>query len=60
MTSQDNGTVEFNVSLTAAESVRSDIFFAFAAKKLPIVEMRRREYSLEDIFMSLVDNKDKK
>ncbi len=60
VTSQDNGTVEFNVSLTAAESVRSDIFFAFAAKKLPIVEMRRREYSLEDIFMSLVDNKDNK
>ena len=58
--SERDGTAEFSVSVSSAESARQDIFFAFAAKKLPIVEMRQREYSLEDIFMSLVDSKDKK
>ena len=58
--SERDGTAEFSVSVSSAESARQDIFFAFAAKKMPIVEMRQREYSLEDIFMSLVDSKDKK
>lgn len=54
---ENGGTVEFSVSLSGAESAKQDIFFAFAAKRIPIVEMRRREYSLEDIFMSLVEKK---
>ncbi|MEE3404160.1 MAG: ATP-binding cassette domain-containing protein [Acutalibacteraceae bacterium] len=58
--SEQDGTVEFSVSVSSAGNARSDIFFAFAAKKLPLIEIRRRDYSLEDIFMSLVDNKDKK
>jgi ABC-type multidrug transport system, ATPase component len=57
--SENDGTAEFSVSLSYSEHARQDIFFAFAAKKIPIVEMKRREYSLEDIFMSLVDKKDK-
>ena len=55
--SEKNGEVEFSVTLSGVESARQDIFFAMAAKKLPIIEMKQREYSLEDIFMSLVDKK---
>ena len=53
--SEKDGEVEFSVTLSGVESARQDIFFAMAAKKLPIIEMKQREYSLEDIFMSLVD-----
>lgn len=53
--SENDGTAEFIVELSGADSARQDIFFAMAAKKLPVIEMRQREYSLEDIFMSLVD-----
>ncbi len=55
--SEKDGEVEFSVTLSGVESARQDIFFAMAAKKLPIIEMKQREYSLEDIFMSLVDKK---
>ena len=55
--SEKDGEVEFSVTLSGVESARQDIFFAMAAKKLPIVEMKQRDYSLEDIFMSLVDKK---
>ena len=50
-----DGVKEYSVSLSAAENAREEIFFAFAAKKVPIVEMKTAEYSLEDIFMSLVN-----
>jgi ABC-type multidrug transport system, ATPase component len=53
--SEKDGTAEFSVTISSADSARQDIFFAMAAKKLPIIEMKQREYSLEDIFMSLVD-----
>ena len=53
--SENGGAVEFSVTVSSSETARQDIFFAMAARKLPIVEMRQREYSLEDIFMSLVD-----
>lgn len=49
-----DGVQEYSVSLSAAENAREEIFFAFAARKVPIVEMKTAEYSLEDIFMSLV------
>lgn len=49
-----DGVKEYSVSLSAAENAREEIFFAFAAKKVPIVEVKTAEYSLEDIFMSLV------
>ena len=55
--SEKEGTAEFSVTISSAESARQDIFYAMAAKKLPIIEMRQREYSLEDIFLSLVDKK---
>ena len=55
--SSENGAVEYSVSVTSANNVREEIFFAFAAKKIPIVEMKNTEHSLEDIFMSLVDKK---
>ena len=55
--SEQGGISEFSVTVFSSESARQDIFFAMAAKKIPIVEMRQRDYSLEDIFMSLVDNK---
>ncbi len=45
---------EFTVQLDASEQAREEIFFAFAGKKTPIVELKTAEYSLEDIFMSLV------
>lgn len=53
----DGDVQEFSVSISPSESARADIFFAFAAKKIPIIEMKTTEYSLEDIFMSLVDKK---
>lgn len=56
--SSSGGVQEYSVTLSSAENAREEIFFAFAAKKVPIIEMKTAEYSLEDIFMSLV-NKDK-
>lgn len=53
----DGDVQEFSVRISPSENARADIFFAFAAKKIPIVEMKTTEYSLEDIFMSLVDKK---
>lgn len=53
----NDGIQEYSVSITRSDKARSEIFFAFAAKKIPIVEMKTTEYSLEDIFMSLVDKK---
>ena len=55
--SEKDGSAEFSVTISSAGSARQDIFYAMAAKKLPIIEMRQREYSLEDIFLSLVDRK---
>lgn len=51
----ESGVPEYTISITPSEDARSEIFFAFAAKKIPIVEMKSTEYSLEDIFISLVD-----
>ena len=53
-----DGAQEYLVNLSSSENAREEIFFAFASKKVPIIEMKTAEYSLEDIFMSLV-NKDK-
>ena len=50
----------YSLTLAPSESARSDLFFAFAARKIPIVEMKSAEYSLEDIFLSLVGSKNKK
>lgn len=52
-----DGIQEYFVSITQSDKARSDIFFAFASKKIPIVEMKTTEYSLEDVFMSLVGKK---
>lgn len=56
--SPSDGVQEYSVTLNSAENAREEIFFAFAAKRVPIIEMKTAEYSLEDVFMSLV-NKDK-
>lgn len=53
----ESNVLEYTVSITPSEDARSEIFFAFAAKKIPIIEMKSTEYSLEDIFISLVDKK---
>ena len=53
--SEKDGAAEFSVTVSGVGNAREDIFFAMASKKLPIIEMKQREYSLEDIFMSLVD-----
>ncbi len=52
-----DGACQYAVSLSSAENARDEIFFAFAAKKIPIIEMKNAEYSLEDIFISLVEKK---
>lgn len=55
--SSDARTQEYTVFLSGEEKARENVFFAFAAKKIPIVEFKSAEFSLEDIFLSLV-NKD--
>ena len=59
-TDADGDTKAYSLTLTPSESARSELFFAFSARKIPIVEMKSAEYSLEDIFISLVNQKDKK
>ncbi len=39
---------------SGSRDARDDVFFAFAEKRLPIIEMYTRESSLEDIFLSLI------
>lgn len=55
--SYDGGVHEYSLNVTPSDSARAEIFFAFAAGKIPIVEMKTADYSLEDIFMSLVTKK---
>lgn len=47
-----------HVTLKTAKDrdVRDDIFYAFAEKRLPIIEMAYRVLTLEDIFLKLTDD----
>lgn len=59
-TDTDGNAKVYSLTLSPSESARSELFFAFASRKIPIVEMKNAEYSLEDIFISLVNTKNKK
>ena len=38
--------------------MREDVFFAFAAARLPILELRPRTATLEQVFLDLTDDND--
>ena len=50
------GTVEARVLSTPGGDPREAIFFAFAEKKFPILQMNRQILTLEDIFLRLTED----
>jgi ABC-2 type transport system ATP-binding protein len=49
----ETGTVEFLVESEKGSDIRQEIFAAFAAKKLPLIGMRVKNATLEEIFLEL-------
>ena len=54
---KEAGYTVLSVALRGEEDLREALFFAFAAKNLPIVEMTTVHSSLEDIFLELTGSK---
>lgn len=52
---RDGGCVKVKVTSKGDEDIREEIFFALADAKLPIMEMRPEQKSLEDIFLELTE-----
>ena len=46
------------LSIASDRDVREDVFFAFAAARLPILELRPRTATLEQVFLDLTDDND--
>ena len=46
------------LSVASERDVREDVFFAFAAARLPILELRPRTATLEQVFLDLTDDND--
>ena len=54
---EEDGTASYSLRVSPDDGTRAEIFFAFAGKKMAIVEMKPAAYSLEDVFISLVGKK---
>ncbi|MBO4373592.1 MAG: ABC transporter ATP-binding protein [Lachnospiraceae bacterium] len=54
-----DGTTDVMISCPAGNDIREQIFFAFAAASVPILEMKSITDSLEDIYLTLTENSDK-
>lgn len=54
--SSAKGIIEFTVATSDAKDIRDELFFAFADKKLPIIEMTRSTASLEEVFLNLTSD----
>lgn len=54
---KENGQIDFIVDIQTDTDAREEIFFAFAKAGMPILGMDTVEFSLEDIFLRLTDNK---
>ena len=50
------GAVQLIVTVSTADDLRDDIFFAMAEKKYAVISMEQKEMSLESIFLSLTDD----
>jgi len=48
-----DNTVKLTVESSADKDVRKDMFFAFAKKAFPILELKMLSYSLEEVFLEL-------
>ena len=55
--SEEGGVTYAELKTAKGTDIRDDIFFEFAAKKLPIIEMVYRVLTLEDIFLALTDDR---
>ena len=53
---ETGGTVRLSVH--TSRDVREELFFAFAAARLPVLELRPRTASLEEVFLDLTDDDD--
>ncbi|MBE3593130.1 MAG: ATP-binding cassette domain-containing protein [Thermoanaerobacter sp.] len=48
-----DNTIKLTVESSADKDVRKDMFFAFAKKGFPILELKMLNYSLEEVFLEL-------
>lgn len=53
---KEKGSVEAIIETEVGVDIREELFYALAAKKLPILEMQLTEKSLEDIFLELTQD----
>ena len=56
--SEKDGVTSAALKTEKSLDIRDDIFFAFAAARLPVIEMVYRVLTLEDIFLALTDDGD--
>lgn len=52
----ENGSCDFEIEPEAGSDIRRDIFNRMSDRKWPILELRTRELSLEQIFLRLTDS----
>ena len=55
--SESNGITSVELKTAKRSDIRDDIFFAFAERRMPVIEMVYRVLTLEDIFLALTDDK---
>lgn len=53
-----DGTVEITIETSIENDIRKDMFFIFAKKGYPIMELRMLNYSLEEVFLELTTEED--
>lgn len=51
--SPEPGTVDVTIEASEKRDIRKDIFSAFSDAKLPILQMRSKNMTLEEIFLHL-------
>lgn len=54
--SKERGTVDYQIESVDDKDIRREIFSLFAEKKLPILEMKSTELTLEEVFLKLTSS----
>lgn len=53
--SKEEGIYDVTANAATTKDIRDDLFFIFAAKKIPVVKMEHESLSLEEVFLKLTN-----
>lgn len=59
VTDGEEGLTHLRLTLSGADDIREELFYRFAAEQLPILSMTYEKVTLEKVFLSLTEEKDK-